>query len=491
MKKIYALVAFGIIIPLVFAAFSPPAPATEKYIVIAWNDLGMHCANQSFANMCILPPYNNQSAQVVKVGTSTQVPVVVNPTTSSIHVNYSIPGNTYSGSSTILTKTDFWKYVNQLFGVNLLPNIGLTGAGLSGSMGAQAIDYYQVQGIPVTPLRDNNLKVPDPYQLTLIKAFNSSNQLLASTQSVIPVSNEINCVSSGCHSSEMDILRRHDKMPGFDINKRPIFCAKCHADNALGMPGKEDVPSFSEVIHLKHAERTNDCYKCHPGPITKCFRDVMHAKGLTCQKCHGSVLQVGKSVEEGRRPWLDEPKCGSANCHGSKYAEQPGKLYRESKGHGGLFCSACHGSPHAILPTENVRDNVQNIALQGFAGTLKKCEVCHGYVPTGAGPHGYHPKSIEILPVSNIKPEMDEILANYPNPATNMTTIPYHIAVSGNVKLELFNIAGAKTITLVNQVLQPGEYTIDLNVSSFLPGTYVCILQTARSKTFRKIIISK
>jgi hypothetical protein len=31
---------------------------------------------------------------------------------------------------------------------------------------------------------------------------------------------------------------------------------------------------------------------------------------------------------------------------------------------------------------------VQNIALQGYAGTLNKCITCHGYVPSGPGPHG-------------------------------------------------------------------------------------------------------
>jgi hypothetical protein len=63
-------------------------------------------------------------------------------------------------------------------------------------------------------------------------------------------------------------------------------------------------------------------------------------------------------------------------------------LFHTSKGHGGLFCSACHGSPHAIVPTGNPRDNVQNTALQGHAGTLWDCSVCHGYYPSAPGPHG-------------------------------------------------------------------------------------------------------
>jgi hypothetical protein len=70
------------------------------------------------------------------------------------------------------------------------------------------------------------------------------------------------------------------------------------------------------------------------------------------------------------------------------YAEEPGKLFRESRGHGGLFCSACHGEPHAIVPSRVDRDNLQNVVLQGYVGTLDDCATCHGITPAGAGPHG-------------------------------------------------------------------------------------------------------
>jgi hypothetical protein len=61
--------------------------------------------------------------------------------------------------------------------------------------------------------------------------------------------------------------------------------------------------------------------------------------------------------------------------------EQPGKLYRDSVGHHGVKCITCHGSPHAIGPSINPRDNVQPIALQGHPGTIDKCTVCHRTQP--------------------------------------------------------------------------------------------------------------
>lgn len=358
-------------------------------IMIGWNDLGMHCANQDFSSFVVLPPFNNVHAQVIQVGDATHLPVVL---TTNLRVTYEIPGNTYS-----VGKTNFWTYAFQIFGATLLPNQGLTGNFLTGTMVPQDNNFL-ITGIPITPYTDADLVHENAFQLGLLKAFDSTTgDLLATTQPVIPVSNEISCISSGCHSSPQSLLNQHDSEGGFNPNAPPILCATCHSSNALNAPGKPGLPSLSEVIHSKHGEITNDCYKCHPGPTTQCLRDVMKNKhGFTCQTCHGSVSNVGASIAAGRNPWLQEPSCGAAavgtqSCHGSQgtqYSEEPGKLFRQSRGHGGLFCSACHGEPHAIVPSSQPNDNVQQIALQGFSGTLRKCSVCHGVNPTGAGPHG-------------------------------------------------------------------------------------------------------
>jgi len=380
-KKMAHLLSI-LVFPLVFAGING-----DEFIVISWNDLGMHCSNKDFSKIAVLPPYNNIRAQVIKKGTATTLPQIV---TTGYNVQYSIPGNTYS-----VGKTNFWAYSQQLFGVTLSPNVGLTGVGLTGTM-IPTENYFYVDGVPITPYLDNNLVTENPFQLAMIQVRNSSNTLLSSTQPVIPVSNELSCVSSGCHSSEQSILNAHENEGGFNPNNTPILCATCHADNALAMPGHPGVPSFSFVIHDKHKSKTNNCYKCHPGPNTQCFRDVMHTAGMVCQDCHGNMANVAQTIENGRQPWLQEPSCGSSNCHGANYAEEPGKLFKNSRGHGGLFCSACHGSPHAIQPTAQPNDNVQNTALQGFSGTLRRCEVCHTIVPAGPGPHGYVPPTLQI-----------------------------------------------------------------------------------------------
>ena len=465
----HLLFPLGILFILAFQTSS-----NEDYIVIGWNDLGMHCMNKDFSKLAILPPYNNLMAQVIKKGNSGTNPKVV---TDVQKITYEIPGNTYS-----VGKTNFWTYAKQLFGVDLKNNIGLTGKGLTGVMDKKD-NYFIAEGIPITPFTDRDTYKEDPYQLALLNVYNSNNVIIATTRTVIPVSTEMNCVGSGCHSSELQILKKHGKKDGFDPNKKPILCASCHASNALGTKGKREAKSFSFIIHDKHAEKAKDnCYKCHPGEKTQCYRDVMLKAGLKCQNCHGTMKEIAKSIEKGRQPWLEEPSCGNSKCHGSAYAEEKGKLYRLSKGHGGIYCSACHGSPHAIVPTgELTRDNVQNVALQGYKGILAKCEVCHGIKPNGLGPHQILLQKVTV--VDEIKPSGGTKLNNpYPNPATDKITIPFDLSEEGNVNLEIFDLAGKHQITAVNQFLLPAQYSIDVNLSSLNTGGYVYVLSVNGNK---------
>jgi|GEM_PF-830776 len=388
---------------------------SQEYVLLGWNDLGMHCSNKYFGKIAVLPPYNNVTAQLI-LKLPDQLPQIV---TSNYTIEYSIPNNTYS-----VGKTDFWTYAQQLFGLpNPLPaNIGLTGKGLTGILDSAGA-YFITHGIPVTPFPDSDHVHESPFQLIhLVAKSRSSGDTLATTDAVIPVSNEVGCVQSGCHSSEANILNSHETVPNFNP-AGPVLCASCHSSNALGTPGIPEARSFSFRMHDKHKDvagpknSISTCYKCHPGPNTQCLRDIMGKNPnnpLICQNCHGTMDTLAASISNGRRPWLDEPKCG--NCHGSAYAEQPGKLYRQSTGHGGLFCSACHGSPHAIQPTVQANDNIQNTRLQGFSGTLRKCSVCHSTHMTSPGPHGIMDTTTAIAAIP--------VLSSPPNGIYGITTNP-------------------------------------------------------------------
>jgi hypothetical protein len=473
MKRKFIIIILTALVPVFFAAVTD-----TNYVILGWNDLGMHCANKSFAKMAILPPYNNLMVQVIKKGDAGNMPQVV---TGDFKVTYEVPGNTYS-----VGKTDFWTYANQLFGVTLPLNIGLTGAGLSGNMDTTG-NHFQVRGIPVTPYPDNDLVAEHPYQMALMKVFDANNNLLAETQNVIPVSNEISCVSAGCHSSEQNILNSHEDMTGF-LPNGPNLCASCHADNALGTTGTPGAQPLSYVIHWRHRNMTTNCYKCHPGANTQCYRDVMFAEGISCQECHGTMANVASTILAGRQPWLQEPSCASAACHDNNHAPEPNKLFKDSKGHGGLYCSACHGSPHAVVPTNQPGDNYQNNTLQGFDGKLMDCTVCHGVNPTSPGPHGAMAVGIQQLPT--VGKSANGITSIFPNPVTDgKSTIAFSLKSETKVRIVIRNMNGQEVAILAHRNFIKGSYSLELNTSSFAKGTYMAELSGINLKDVKKFVV--
>jgi hypothetical protein len=226
---------------------------------------------------------------------------------------------------------------------------------------------------------------------------------------------------------------------------KPVLCALCHASEALQTSGYPGVPPLTTAVHSHHAGvmdpdlkiTLNDsanraaCYRCHPGSTTRCLRGAMGsaiaADGsmeMQCQSCHGNMSAVGSSSRVG---WIMEPNC--QGCHTGTATSNSGQirytsavidtngtmrvptdrtfattlntpptpfnlsLYRFSVGHGGLQCSACHGSTHAEFPSSHANDNVRNIGLQGHAGVMSECAACHTNSPSTitGGPHGMHP----------------------------------------------------------------------------------------------------
>ena len=115
-----------------------------------------------------------------------------------------------------------------------------------------------------------------------------------------------------------------------------------------------------------------------------------------CESCHtgdvlsrmGAELVLKKAYDEGDR--FATPRLAL----NKRFAEEEGKIYRQSVGHGGVACQGCHGSPHALWSSSlpEMKDNIIPAQLQGHGGPLVECNVCHqGGVPASlSGPHGLH-----------------------------------------------------------------------------------------------------
>ena len=210
--------------------------------------------------------------------------------------------------------------------------------------------WFAAAGVPITPFDDAGVK--NYYPMMRLVARNSSGAMLAKTDIVLPVSDELDCHT--CHASgspnsarpsagwsflsdaerdyKTNIVRLHDDRhrgspayqnallaKGFNAagleatigGGPPILCAGCHGSNALPGTGVTGISPLTRAVHSRHAqvldpvtnlpldavENRSACYRCHPGSETKCLRGAMGAATAS----NGSMLMMSElSRRDGR-----------------------------------------------------------------------------------------------------------------------------------------------------------------------------------------------
>jgi hypothetical protein len=141
------------------------------------------------------------------------------------------------------------------------------------------------------------------------------------------------------------------------------------------------------------------CQSCHTGDE---LSNLAGSPGVISSPNGVRLLQAFRTSDANAKPIVSVNRRFAENQSGGRQV-----LYRLSRGHGGVFCEGCHGSTHAEWPiqTANSNDNVAAIQMQGHAGTIIECQVCHGantlvigdfkrkFDANGwmKGPHGMHP----------------------------------------------------------------------------------------------------
>jgi hypothetical protein len=290
--------------------------------------------------------------------------------------------------------------------------------------------WFEATGLPITPYDDAGAK--NFYPTVKVTARDSAGVVLASTTTVLPVSDEMTCVA--CHASrpatetnrariaakptagwvfdanpeadwKKNVLRLHDekqaRSPVFRRAKEatgltaglyvsalagtPTLCAACHASNALPGTGVTGVSPLTQALHSRHDKvvdpdsqlalgattNRSACYMCHPGSVTRCLRGAM-----------------GDAVDASGNALMS---CQS--CHGNMAnvgaAGRTGWLQEPS-------CQACHfngkrtttaldATGHLVQPTDTRFATNANTPATGFSlfrfskghGGMQ-CESCHG-----------------------------------------------------------------------------------------------------------------
>jgi len=405
------------------------------WTLTGWNNLGMHCMDGDFSVLSLLPPYNTIHAQLI----DPQGRLVTAP--AGITATYeAIADPDGSINSTSAGKTNFWDHAPALFGPSLPVDVGLLGLAMPGAGNTprpMSFDaergWFIAEGIPITPYDDVGRK--NPYPLMHLVARDASGGILATTDIVLPVSDEMDCRT--CHASNagpaarpaagwvndpdvqrdmrLNILRLHDErqagdpafaaalaaLPGYSAaglsatvttNGTSILCATCHLSEALAGSGRAGIAPLTQAIHGRHAgvidpttNQTLDdtanrsaCYRCHPGSVTRCLRGAMGSAvaadgtlAMQCQSCHGTMRSVADPARTG---WLNEPACQS--CHTGTAARNNGEIRFTSVFEGAGQVRQAVDQTFATTPDQPAAGLSLYRFSSGHGGLA--CAACHG-----------------------------------------------------------------------------------------------------------------
>ena len=100
-----------------------------------------------------------------------------------------------------------------------------------------------------------------------------------------------------------------------------------------------------------------------------------------------------------------------------------------------------------------------------------------------------------MVDISNdfIKPNQFLLFPAYPNPFNPVTTIRFNIPIEtqNTTSLQLFDVKGRPVESLVNRVLQSGEYKVAWSASGMPSGVYFAELVSGNYRQVQKLVLMK
>jgi hypothetical protein len=106
-------------------------------------------------------------------------------------------------------------------------------------------------------------------------------------------------------------------------------------------------------------------------------------------------------------------------------------------------------------------------------------------------PMMYYPILLSGIDDTPAKPINFTLAQNYPNPFNSRTNISFELKTASQVKLEIFDIAGAKVASLVNEQMAPGSHQVNWNAEKVASGTYYYRLTAGKEVQTKQMVYVK
>jgi hypothetical protein len=97
--------------------------------------------------------------------------------------------------------------------------------------------------------------------------------------------------------------------------------------------------------------------------------------------------------------------------------------------------------------------------------------------------------SISSVADQMLSQEDVSLLQNYPNPASGVTTIGFHLAARKHVVIEIYDLLGTKMKTLSSSAMDEGDHYVDWNTSSVPSGKYFYRIETENMTATKQMTV--
>ena len=114
----------------------------------------------------------------------------------------------------------------------------------------------------------------------------------------------------------------------------------------------------------------------------------------------------------------------------------------------------------------------------------------------GAGPYSHSISNLEDnrLQASGVNKLREQPQYNiYPNPFSEVTQLSYKLTEVADVKVEVYNLLGARILELVSELQSPGDYMYDLSASDIgaAEGIFYIRFTVDDKSTVKKVILAR
>jgi len=99
------------------------------------------------------------------------------------------------------------------------------------------------------------------------------------------------------------------------------------------------------------------------------------------------------------------------------------------------------------------------------------------------------PSSIDLDLSMREVPLATSLSQNYPNPFNPTTNFGYQIAKAGFVTLRIYDVLGREVTRLVDEVKEPGEYTVSWEAANLASGMYFYELKAGSFRDVKKMVL--